>query len=42
MDRTWSPKGQGMDMDMDMDMVLLWSEGEIGHSLKLLKLISWS
>ena len=27
---------------MDIDMVLLWSEGEMGHSLELLKSNLWS
>ena len=38
MGRSTSPQSQGMDMDMDM--VLLWTEGEVGHSLELPKSIS--
>ena len=34
--RSSSPQNQGMDMDM----VLLWSKGEMGHSLELLRSVS--
>ena len=40
MGKSTSPQSPGMDMDMDMDIVLLWTEGEVGHSLELPKSIS--